>query len=90
MTRPTIVLGGRQPDWAKLKLLRWLPLLIPSLDVDYTYFRPLGSARQARPTALPGAGGIFLLGSCFFFCLGTCSLVFRYLFSCVGTCFLLF
>ena len=39
---------------------RWLPLLIPSLDVDYTYFRPLGSARQARPTALPGAGGIFL------------------------------
>jgi lipopolysaccharide assembly outer membrane protein LptD (OstA) len=40
--------------------LRWLPLLLPSLDVDYTYFRPLGSARQARPTSLPGAGGIFL------------------------------
>jgi lipopolysaccharide assembly outer membrane protein LptD (OstA) len=40
--------------------LAWLGWLQPSMDVDYTYFRPRDSARDARPTAQLGPNGLFL------------------------------
>lgn len=40
--------------------LAWLGWLQPSMDVDYTYFRPRDSARDARPTAQSGPNGLFL------------------------------
>jgi lipopolysaccharide assembly outer membrane protein LptD (OstA) len=36
--------------------IAWLPILQPSIDADYTYFQPLGSARAERPTATLGPG----------------------------------
>ena len=38
----------------------WLPALQPSIDFDYTYYRPLGSAIGERPSAQRGANGRFL------------------------------
>jgi lipopolysaccharide assembly outer membrane protein LptD (OstA) len=40
--------------------LPWLSRILPSIDMDYTYFRPLGSAIAERPNASLGPDGRFL------------------------------
>lgn len=45
MPRPRIVINGREPDWSKLKRLRWLPLLllIPILIASSYFTVPANS-----------------------------------------------